>query len=389
VRITIVYRYFWPETFLPNDIAKWLAAAGHDVEVITGQPSYNPESRYPRRPRREEWNGVRIRRVPMFEEKRRGIRRQVNSALFIVIATLMIVFGRRRDVVWTTSIPPVIQPFAMRLASWIRRAKFVYFLQDIYPEIGLSVHMLKDGVLSRLLRSIDTWTLDRSDAVVTLSDDMAAVVRTRGAAPKRLVLINNFAAVTGQPVNRPQRSGPARFVFAGNIGRFQHLEGLIETFASIDPAVAVLDVLGEGRAKAGLQRTAREHGIAAVRFHEGLPVDAAFAFIRECDVGVVSLEPGLFRYAYPSKTFTYVAAGLPLLALVETDSQIARETRARNIGLTVDWGEPASRRIAAIHELAAWPADKRDAVREQSRELFDPEVARAKWLDLFQDLKAA
>jgi colanic acid biosynthesis glycosyl transferase WcaI len=389
VRITIVYRYFWPEAFLPNDIARWLAAAGHDVEVITGQPSYNPESKLPRRPWREEWNGVRIRRVPLFGEKNRGIARHVNSALFIAIAALLVLFGRKRDVIWTTSIPPVMQPFAIRLAAWARGAKFVYYLQDIYPEIGLYMNMLREGLLSRLLRSLDSWTLDRSDAVVTLSEDMAGAVRARGVVPKRLVIINNFAAITGESAQRPPRSGPARFVFAGNIGRFQHLEKLVETFASIDPAAAVLDFLGEGRAKAGLQRVASERGIASVRFHSALPVAAAFEFIRECDVGVVSLTPGLLRYAYPSKTFTYIAAGLPLLALVDSDSELARETRARHIGLTVDWGEPVTRRIQAIHELASWPAEKRDAVRERSRELFDPEIARAKWLALFQDLQAA
>ena len=271
----------------------------------------------------------------------------------------------------------------------MRGARFVYFLQDIYPEIGLHTNMVKEGALSRLLRSIDTWTLNRSDAVVTLSEDMADVVRARGAAPKRLVVINNFAAVTSESADRPARSGPARFVFAGNIGRFQYLEELVEAFASIDPAVAVLEFLGEGRAKAGLQRVVAQRGIATVRFHKALPVASAFEFMRGCDVGVVSLAPGLIRYAYPSKTFTYLAAGLPLLALVENDSELARETRARHIGLAVDWREPASRRVEAIHELASWPAEKCDAVGERSRGLFDPEVARAKWLELFQDLKVA
>jgi colanic acid biosynthesis glycosyl transferase WcaI len=385
VRITIVYRYFWPETFLPNDIAKWLAAAGHDVEVITGQPSYNPEANLPKQPWREEWNGVRISRVPLFGERKRGIARFVNSGLFIAIAALLILFGRKRDIVWTTSIPPVLQPFVIRLASWLRGARFIYFLQDIYPEIGLHMNMLKEGALSRLLRSIDTWTLNRSDVVVTLSEDMAAVVRARGATPKQLVLINNFAAVTSEPAGSRTRSGPVRFVFAGNIGRFQHLEELVEAFASIDPAVAVLELLGEGRAKAGLQKIVEERAIGTVRFHKALPVADAFDFMRACDIGVVSLTPGLFRYAYPSKTFTYLAAGLPLLALVEEDSELARETRARDIGLAVDWGAPAHKLTKAIYELVSWPAEKRDAVRDRSRELFDPRVARAKWLELFQD----
>lgn len=387
MRITLVYRYFWPEAFLPNHIAEWLVQAGHDVEVITGQPSYQPEFKHPWRPRREVWNGVRIRRVFTFAERRRGIRRLLNSALFIVIAAFLIMFGRRRDIVWTTSIPPVMQPFALRLASWLRGFTFVYFLQDIYPEIGLSLHMLKEGTFSRLLRTIDNWTLNHSDAIVTLSQDMAAVVRTRGSRPKRLAVINNFASIIAQPKPKAARSGPARFVFAGNIGRFQNLENLVETFAGIDPAVAVLELLGEGREKASLQKLVSDRKIESVRFHRGLPAEAAFDFISECDFGVVSLTPGLFRYAYPSKTFTYLAAGLPLLALIDDDSQLASETRARGIGVTVDWRQPANRLSEAIYELAAWPPDKRASVRERSRDLFDPEIARAGWLQLIDDLK--
>ena len=388
MRITIVYRYFWPETFLPNDIAKWLAAAGHDVEVITGQRVTIRNPSFPSARGGKNGMASGFYAFPC-SQKRGGHQAAGGYALFVAIATLLIVFGaqarRRLDDVDTAGHAAVCDP-----AGELGARRQVRLLSAGHLSRDRPVHEhAEEGTLSRLLRSIDTWTLDRSDAVVTLSEDMAAVVRARGAAPKRLVLINNFAAITGQPVNRPARSGPARFVFAGNIGRFQHLEKLVEAFASIDPAVAVLDFVGEGRAKAALQRAAAERGIATVRFHKGLPVAAAFEFIRECDVGVVSLKPGLFRYAYPSKTFTYVAAGLPLLALVDSDSELARETRARQIGLTVDWEEPASRRIEAIHELASWPAEQRDAVRERSRELFDPEVARAKWLQLFQDLKVA
>ena len=176
MRVTIVNRYFWPESLLVNDISRWLVADGHEVRVLTGHPDYNPEAKLPARPRREIWDGVEVRQINFFRDRGRGIKRNLNSGLFILLATLRIVFGRKTDVVWSTSIPPILQPLLLRLATKLRGAKFIYFPQDIYPEIATTMAMMKPGRLDRFLRKIDTWTLSKADAVVTISHDMADVL---------------------------------------------------------------------------------------------------------------------------------------------------------------------------------------------------------------------
>jgi colanic acid biosynthesis glycosyl transferase WcaI len=390
-RITIVNRYFWPETVLANDIAAWLAAAGHRVEVITSQPSYNPEASLMRRPARETWNGVEIRRLPLLPERSRGLVRHVNNLLFILLSTAVLLFGARRDVVWSTSIPPVLQPWLLRLATAIRGARLIYFVQDIYPEIALLMRMMRPGAASRLIAAADSWTMRRADAVATLSEDMADCIRSRGKPRTAPRIINNFAAIAPRAAapGKTDATAPCRFVFAGNIGRFQNLEETLALFAGLSPGTAALEFLGEGRLKQTLSETARAQGLSSVRFHPYLPADAAFAFVEACDVGIVSLVPGLYRYAYPSKTFTYLAAGLPLLCLIEEESELAREITARRLGVAVSWSAPPARRREAVELLAASHRQFADGLIERARPLFDRDAARARWLDLFEEVLEA
>lgn len=388
MRITIVNRYFVPEPVLVNDIARWLAEAGHDVQVICSQPSYNPEANVERQPRRQSVDGVEVRRLTLLPERNRGWARYVNGLLFIVRAAIAVLFGPKTDVVWSTSIPPVLQPFLLRLASAVRSAKFVYFVQDIYPEIAVTMRMVKPGWFTRSVSAVDQWTVTHSDRVVVLSDDMVDTLRQRsGAEAVSFSKVNNFAMVQNASLDAPLQDGPCRFVFAGNMGRFQNLERLVSLFSKIDPNKAVLEFLGEGRMKAALQEQVTRLGIKNVRFHPIVSPREAATFIGRCNVGVVSLTEGLFRYAYPSKTFAYLSAGVPILALVESGSQIAKELREREIGVHIDWSMPEDEQIARLEELCATQERLRPMVRERAMDMFDRDRARDRWLAVFASLQ--
>lgn len=373
---------------LANDIAAWLAGAGHHVEVIASQPSYNPEAGLGRRPARESWNGVTIRRLPLLPERHRGLVRQLNNLLFILLSTAVLLFGTRRDVVWSTSIPPVLQPWLLRLVTAIRGTRLIYFVQDIYPEIALLMRMMRPGVASRMIAAADGWTMRQADAVVTLSADMADCIRTRDEACVAPRIINNFSAIAPTSASRAQEdaTAPCRFVFAGNIGRFQNLEETLALFAEVGAETATLEFLGEGRLKQTLRESAAARNLSAVRFHPYLPADKAFEFMKACDVGIVTLVPGLYRYAYPSKTFSYLAAGLPLLCLLEEESELAREITARRLGVAVSWSAPPARRREAVERLAASHRQFADGLLERARPLFDRDAARTRWLALFDEV---
>ena len=123
-------------------------------------------------------------------------------------------------------------------------------------------------------------------------------------------------------------------------------------------------------------------GVGNVFFHKHVPDDEAFAFMRSCDVGVVPLSPGIYRYAFPSKVWTYMAADLSILAMVEEESALARMVRENDIGTVVGWNSEAAAVGKAIEQIAARIRGG-DKPNPAALALYKPERARAQWLELF------
>ncbi|MGE0233015.1 MAG: glycosyltransferase family 4 protein [Flavobacteriaceae bacterium] len=394
MRISIVYRYFHPDTppyaTMLKDMVGWLAEAGHDVRMITAQPSYKPEAGIPRQPWRETLEGVAIRRLPLLPERGRGPLRRINSLLFVVLASLTVIFSPRRDLIWTASMPPVFQGALLRLAAALKGSRFLYHVQDIYPEIALVSGLMREGRVARWLKAVDARTIAAADAVVVPGEDMAASLEARGGPAAPVSVISNFAIGADHMVENDAdsvRQGAVRFIFAGNLGRFQNLEKLVEAFGRVDPAHARLDLLGDGEMRAALEDSVRRLGIGNVAFHGFKQPEEAFRQIRASDVAVISLDKGIARYAFPSKTLTYLAAGRPLLAFVAADCSLARMIADAGAGVVLD-ARATPAEVARQIEAAAGADLKRmkEGARALSR-IFSLDRTREKWLSLMDSLQ--
>jgi len=394
MKITIVYRYFWPDTppyaSMLRDMAKWFVEAGHEVEVITAQPAYKPEAGIPAQPWQEIIDGVNIRRVRLLKEEGRGVIKMINAAIFIVTAFFMVLCGKKRDLVWTATMPPVLQAFALMVAAKLRGAKFLYHMQDIYPEIASASGFISKFFPSKLLRFIDRITQKRAAAIVVLSEDMKQAIAARSMDVANVAIINNFSLILNDAIKTrlakaPEANEPVKFIFAGNVGRFQNLTALVQAFSKISKDEASLKIIGEGRAKSELQDYVKSNTIPNISFHDHMTSTAAFEELCKCHVGVVSLSPNIYKYAFPSKVLTYMAANLPMLAMVEKESALSKMLSDRDLGATVEWGSSEDETLKSIRTLITdvrkgqmHPADAVDIYHQSS--------ARDKWLSLLNDL---
>lgn len=384
-QIVVVNRYFWPETILINYISRWFVDEGYAVTVITGQPDYHPEAKIPKQPRNQVWEGVEIRRIGLFRDGGRGVLRNLNTQLFTLLSCIHVLFFVKPDMVWCTTIPPVLQPLLLRVVTRIKRCKFVYFLQDIYPEIIIASEVVKENWLTRLAFRVDNWTIRASDLVVTISEDMQSYLQKRSKSQKDIHIIRSFSTDEAESISLPRQSElPVRFVFAGNIGRFQNLDNLIRTFA--DVAGVQLVLLGGGREKERLMGMVEEEKYNNIEFHDQLSASEAYNFVRACDVGVVTLREGIYKYAYPAKTYTYLGAGVPLLVLVENECELSRVVNSRKIGRALSWSESERTLQLAIADLAENLAEYTRQVEEGTSDLWGHDRAREEWVSLISDL---
>jgi glycosyltransferase involved in cell wall biosynthesis len=345
VKILIIYRHYWPDTpplgSMLRTIAETLVARGHRVYVVTAQPSYQARQGAAL-PKRETKGGVRIIRLPLLPETGGTFRRAVNMALFQVSA-FSYAARHRFDLLWANTLPPVYAGFNAVVAAKACGARLLYHMQDVYPEVWRYSTGKRPGALKRAairaLASIDSLTCRVASAVVVLSDDMMRTIADRGGnGAVQFHVINNFIQAElkaeGPP---PERVGDGAFrlVFSGNLGRFQNLDLLLQAMALIRPDEGItLEFIGSGVAEAGLRETVSECGLTHVSFTARLPSDEAFKLTRTADLGVISLVPGMYRVSYPSKLMTYMAAGLPVLALMESDSALAHYLDDNDAGVT-------------------------------------------------------
>ena len=404
LRILAIERYFWPDSsaygaMLRRKAERWVQD-GHYVEVLAGQPGYRPELKIPKARKKEMLDGVTIHRISLLtEDSRSSWRRLPNFLIFAARIFTFIVRRRRFDVVMAATFPPVVTGFAAALAARLRGARFIYHCLDIQPEAGRLAGEFRREPVYRLLQRVDSMTCRMAARVVALSRDMQRTLENRpGHGPRAVCVRSTFATPefdSAEPVLDDGLSrilasrGRFRIVFAGNIGRFQGLDGLLDVILEM-PATAAVELLfiGVGKARPALEHKAESGGGDTVVFVDHQPVAVANLFIRSADLCVVSLMPGVYRYAFPSKLATYLHEGRPLLVIAERDSSLYRIVLEHDIGLAVDHDDLpmlADRLIALVHSPDRLAQMARNA-KMLSRRQYSTETNLDFWSRLIREV---
>lgn len=392
LRILVAHRYYWPDTppcaSLIRRIASHWRQEGHHVDVLSSQPSYRPAPENQHRPRNDVVDGVNVERLNLPTEVGRPFVRVIN-ALRLGGALMARALSGRYDVIMISTVPQVLGGAFAALAAKLSRARFIYHCMDIHPEVGGISGEFSNPVIFKVLRKIDSWSCKQADPVVALSSDMAASLRGRPHGKDfRIEVINNFSLPSkfqsNVTVGTSRSNDKLTLIYAGNLGRFQGLHNAIDAMAKLKGRSDIeLVLMGEGVARADLEFHVQMTG-ANVRFLGAQSIETAKATIKEADIGFVSLVPDMYRYAYPSKTMTYLEQGCPIVAMIEDDSGLAREIREYGCGFSVAPGD-AQKLASLLSSLAAddrWKERMRQNALQMFESEFSEEVVLSRWSDI-------
>jgi glycosyltransferase involved in cell wall biosynthesis len=393
MRILAIYRHYAPDTTpyarILRTIVEHQSAQGQDVTVLTAQPAYN-DVRTPWQPWRECIGGVHVKRVRLLPERKSWrIVRGINFVWFLMRSVLHALCAARYDLVIANTHPPVLMGCALRVIRALRGTPFIYHCQDLHPEAAVIGGDLSHGRLYERLLRWDRATCLAAQRIVVLSRDMAESITRRGVPAERISIINN-PPLPVDPHSKPlipqpldERVPTVRFLFAGNIGRFQGLERLVAAARLVAGRVPFqLLFMGEGSAKPELIELAGELLGRRIIFLPHQSFATAHAAMRVCDYGVISLLPELYRFAYPSKSMAYWSAGCPVLSLVEPQSELAQTIREHELGYV-----PATRSVTGIAEMVLkavierhhWTSERRQQIEQTCAELFGHERMLVAW----------
>ncbi len=363
MHILLFNEYYPPDTSATAKIAAQVAetlAQRHKVTVVAGRPSYDPDEYYPFAfLRRDTRNGVVVERVGSTAYPRHRMRRRVSNYLTYLALAVPRAVALRPDVVLAMTDPPVAGIAGAFVARRLGRP-FVYNIQDMYPEMAVG------GQIVRPSAWVDRWermhrrAVKQAARVIVLGDDMRDRILAKGAAPDRVIVVRNG---TSFPAAMPEQSDPVVqelrcgfdfvAVHAGNLGFYGAWKTLLTAAEILRNENTGLVFVGGGANRDALAASAANS--PNVRFLPFRPVDEIPHVMMAGDIHIVTVRRGLEGVVVPSKLYSILAAGRPILAVAASNSDAAQIVTEASCGLAADPDDPAAV-AAAIRELRSDPA---------------------------------
>ncbi len=232
--------------------------------------------------------------------------------------------GYRSVVVYSN--PPIL-PWIATWAKALFGTKLVFVSYDLYPEVATVTGTLREKhPICRLMNHINRCICKRTDRIVALSREMKDYILAHRSFPaENIAVIPNWYEDKGV-LNANREQNPFRDItkgrftvsYFGNMGTMQDMQTVLQAVRELkdDPDVFFL-FAGHGNKMEALKQTVQAENIeniAVYPFLHGADFDNALAI---SDCALVTLVAGSTGLCVPSKTYSYMMQGIPLLAVMD------------------------------------------------------------------------
>ena len=372
MRILIIGLNYLPESTAIGPytagLAEHLLRVGHDVEVLTGfpmAPQWRVWDGYRGRWfSRERINGVKVTRSYLFvpREPRRALSRAAFDTSFFLSSLVAGLVVRPCDVIVAVS-PPLQTGLTAWLLARAWQSRVLVHVQDLVPDAAIATGMIREGTrTARVARALEHFVYRRASKISVICDGFRRAMERRGVPSDKIRLLPNYIDLEFmQPT--PKRSGfrlrhglaDDAFVvmYSGGLGAKQGLETLLGAAAHLqaDSRIQVL-IVGEGPPLDDLRGRAARECLRNVTFLPLQPRETLPQQLGAADVLVITQRRAVTDVVFPGKLLYYMAAGRPIVAAVNPDSETGRFISAHGVGLVSPPENPASL-ASAVMGLAA------------------------------------
>jgi glycosyltransferase involved in cell wall biosynthesis len=384
MRLTILNQFFYPDhsatSQLMTDLAQNLCEHGVEVTALSSRGRYNGGDALPSR---GYYRGVKIERAwATCFGKRNMTGRLCDYLTFYLGAFWKLLIMPRQHVVMALTTPPLIGLIAL-LVGRLRGMRFVALMEDLYPDVAIALGALSpNSLVARLFDRLTCLMLRKADRIIVLSDCMLdrVIAKIGPEAYSRIDVIHNWA--DGQEIAPQTKNGYLSrpdcpdvadklvVLFSGNLGLVNEFATVLEAARRVrDRRDIAFVFIGEGAKADEIRGFVRRHHLDNIQMLPYQPREALPWCLASGDVLLITLAEGLAGLSVPSKTYSSLAAGRPLLYVGDQNSSVANLILQHHCGATVASGD--NDRLAAI--LTGW-ADNRAPLADfgvASRALFE------------------
>jgi colanic acid biosynthesis glycosyl transferase WcaI len=347
-------------------LCEFLQRNGHDVEMVTTF-AYYPAWRKRAEDRlkffrTDRINNVRVHRCWHFVPARVSAwKRIIHEATFVITSSMRVLSLRRPDAYIVVS-PPLLLGTAGWFAGKLKRAPFVFHVQDLQPDAAVGLGMLKTGRFTRALYGLEAFAYQRATRVSGISEEILDAFRRKGVPETKLILFPNTVILPAEN-EIPKRGlfrtrynfSPNEFlaIYAGNLGMKQGLEILIAAAELLHPEGNIRIVIaGDGAARESLEAKLRNRNLGNISM---LPLQFGSDYqelLIDADLSLITQQSGSGNAFFPSKLLGILAHSRPVVTVADEESALARVVAEGQFGKNIAPGRP-DQLAKTFHELAA------------------------------------
>lgn len=376
-KIMIFAHYYAPDTASTGQILKDQAEGmldEFDVTVICVVPSYSGiiEEKYKTKKYYfEEGNGVKIIRVRVPEfTKANKMSRIKNIVAYFFGALGASRKAGKQDYVFTISQPPILGGLLGVLGKWMKHAKMIYCIQDFNPEQVMAVNYSSNKLVLKVMMIADKFSCRQSDLVITVGRDLVETLKNRfhNRNVPKYTMINNWIdekEVYPLPADnekvlafKTKYGLEDKFVimYSGNIGLYYDLEKLVKVLKQFrkgytmkgvyepgpktaDGREVVFAFVGAGSVLNKLVDYTQQHHFENVVYIPYQDKEDLIYSLNAGDVHWCVNAKGIKGVSCPSKAYGIMAAGKPIIGVLEEGTEIRALIEECNCGKCCEPGD--------------------------------------------------
>lgn len=376
-KLLIYAHYYVPDVASTGQILRELAEGmldTFDITIICVVPSYTGviEDKYKtKKYYEEEINGVKVLRIRVPEFSKTNKISRIKNILGYFFGAMSATFKvGKQDYVFSISQPPILGGLLGVWGKWVKRAKFIYNIQDFNPEQTMAVGYSKNKLALKAMMWFDKFSCKRSDLVITVGRDLVETMneRFKGKNVPTTVMINNWidekeiyplpSDNEGVVAFRNKYGLEDKFVimYSGNIGLYYDLENLIKVIEQFKPGTKTADgkevvfaFVGAGSVLDKLVLYVKEHEMNNVVFIPYQDKEDLIYSLNAGDVHWCVNAKGIKGVSCPSKFYGIAAVGKPVLGVLEEDSEVRLIIEETGCGKVSEPGD-----YKAVEKNIAW-----------------------------------
>lgn len=331
-KLAIVNRSFWPVyPVIGEALLRFAEKAADNTDVsIIMQDHADIRARLVEEDR---GRGVRFYPAKAWTTSSSSVFARALDAVFFMLWVSVCLLRIRPNKVYVSTDPPVIVPFLVMVYCKVFGAEYIYHLQDIHPEAA-NIVVPVNKIIYRSLRWMDCAVMRNASRLITITENMADYLRERSGTKVVIDIVDN-PAVSFEGIYQGVDK-IAGFSFCGNAGRLQRVPLLVKAIEKylIEGGTLKFAFAGAGVFSGLLKELADK--FSAVTYFGLVDSRKAAQINVDYEWALLPIDDEVTRYAFPSKTSSYVFSGARILAICGRDTSVSKWVENNKVGLSVE-----------------------------------------------------